>query len=104
TATPPANAAGWWTAAVTITFQCSDAGSGIASCPAPIVVSTDGANQTFTGTAADRAGNQATATISISIDASAPTITAAAAPPPNAVGWNNTDVTVTFTCADTLSG
>jgi hypothetical protein len=33
-----------------------------------------------------------------------PTITATASRPPNAAGWNNTDVTVTFNCADERSG
>ena len=33
-----------------------------------------------------------------------PTITATLEPPANAAGWNNTDVTVSFTCTDHLSG
>src|SRR5207248_2943487 len=33
-----------------------------------------------------------------------PTITGAASPAANAAGWNNTDVTVSFVCSDTLSG
>lgn len=37
-------------------------------------------------------------------DRTAPTITGAASPPPNAAGWNNTNVTVTYTCNDGLSG
>ena len=35
---------------------------------------------------------------------SPPTITASASPAPNAAGWNNSDVTVTFACSDTASG
>src|SRR5262245_56688748 len=34
------------------------------------------------------------------LDRVPPTITATGAPPPNANGWNSTDVTVTFECAD----
>lgn len=40
----------------------------------------------------------------IGVDNSPPTITAAAVPPPNAAGWNNSNVTVTFTCSDKTSG
>ena len=37
-------------------------------------------------------------------DATAPTITATATPVKNANGWNNTDVTVSYTCTDSGSG
>ena len=37
-------------------------------------------------------------------DIDPPTITAHAQPAPNAAGWNNTAVTVAFTCADAVSG
>lgn len=40
----------------------------------------------------------------VGVDNDPPTITAAASPAANAAGWNNTNVTVTFTCADALSG
>lgn len=40
----------------------------------------------------------------VGIDNDPPTISAAATPAANAAGWNNTDVTVSFTCADALSG
>lgn len=66
---------------------------------------TDGADQSATGTATDRAGNMATTAVTgINVDLTAPTIAASATPTPNAAGWNKSDVTVTFTCADALSG
>ena len=102
TASPAPNAAGWNNTAVTVTFTCT--GSRLAVCPAPVVVSTDGAGQQVTGTATDTAGNTATATATVSIDTTAPTITATVTPAPNAAGWNNTAVTVTFTCSDPVSG
>ena len=102
TASPAPNAAGWNNTAVTVTFTCT--GSRLAVCPAPVVVSTDGAGQQVTGTATDTAGNTATATVTVSIDTTAPTITATVTPAPNAAGWNNTAVTVTFTCSDPVSG
>ena len=40
----------------------------------------------------------------LATDAVAPTITATLSPAPNAAGWNNTDVTVSFACADERSG
>ncbi|HEX5433640.1 MAG TPA: hypothetical protein VFY05_05340, partial [Candidatus Angelobacter sp.] len=40
----------------------------------------------------------------IGVDNDPPTITASASPAANAAGWNNMDVTVTFSCADALSG
>jgi hypothetical protein len=39
----------------------------------------------------------------INIDKTAPTASASAAPPANGNGWNNSDVTVTFTGSDALS-
>jgi hypothetical protein len=102
--TPAANAAGWRTGDVTVSFSCADLGSGVAVCPAPIVVTTDGANQKFSGTAIDQAGNIAVATVSVDVDKGAPTIAAQVSPPPNASGWNNGDVTVSFSCADSGSG
>jgi hypothetical protein len=51
------------------------------------------------------AGNSASVTVSnINIDLTAPTITGSATPAPNAAGWNNTNVTVSFSCNDALSG
>lgn len=72
-ATPAANGAGWRTTDVTITYTCSDALSGVASCSAPVTLSTDGANQSSSGTAVDVAGNSAGATVSgINLDKTAP--------------------------------
>lgn len=74
--TPLANAYGWNNVSVTASFVCSDAQSGIQSCTSSIVVGAEGANQSATGTAVDRAGNRATATVTgISIDKTAPTVT-----------------------------
>jgi hypothetical protein len=88
---------------VTIHYTCSDDLSGIASCPADVQVSADGANQTITRTATDDAGNSATATTVVNIDRTAPVVTATR-PVANASGWTNGDVVVTFTCSDAVSG
>ena len=103
-ATPAPNADGWNNAAVTVSFACSDAISGIVSCTVPQPVG-EGSGHSVTGTAVDNAGNSATATVSgIDVDLTLPGIAAASAPAANANGWNNGDVTVTFLCTDSLSG
>lgn len=40
----------------------------------------------------------------IGVDNDPPTIQASVSPTPNAAGWNNNNVTVTFTCSDATSG
>jgi YVTN family beta-propeller protein len=78
-----------------------------------IITSTSGCDQTIinsdtAGTTltceATSAGGTASASVTIKRDATPPTITGSTSPPPNGNGWNNTDVAVTFTCDDTLSG
>jgi hypothetical protein len=96
---PVANAQGVVTAPATITFTCSDALSGVATCPAPIQVTTVGLNEAFSGTATDKAGNSASASVTISVQSSPLAIVATAAPQPNTKGWNNTAVTISYTCS-----
>jgi len=55
-------------------------------------------------TISDVAGNSVTRTLSAFIDLTNPTISGAAAPAANSYGWNNGDVSVTYTCDDALSG
>jgi large repetitive protein len=104
TQSPSANANGWNSTNVTVTFTCADAVSGIASCTTPQTVTTEGHNQPVTGSALDNAGNTATDPATVSIDKTKPTITVARDRGPNGNGWYKADVTATFTCADALSG
>ncbi|HET7398023.1 MAG TPA: PxKF domain-containing protein [Intrasporangium sp.] len=106
TLSPEANGNGWNNADVTVTFSCDDQAtlSGIASCTAPLSVSTEGKEQRVTGTATDKAGNTATDPATVSLDKTEPAITGHRSPVANEFGWNNTDVTVHFDGTDTLSG
>lgn len=101
---PAPNAAGWNNSPVMVSFTCSDKTSGVASCPSPVGVSTEGANQAVSGTATDLAGNTASTSVTINLDMTPPTITGTINPAPDAGGYNSGPVTVTFNCADALSG
>ncbi|MEU1970805.1 PxKF domain-containing protein [Microbacterium sp. NPDC019599] len=64
---------GWYTTPVTVHFTCADALSGIAACPDDLVLSDNGVANNASGTATDRAGNTASASISgIKIDREKP--------------------------------
>lgn len=104
TQSPAANGNRWNNSDVTVTFTCADALSGVASCTGPQTVTAEGANQPVTGTATDNAGNIATDPATVSIDKTPPTISAAPDRAGNDNGWYKDDVTVAFTCDDTLSG
>ena len=101
---PAPNANGWNNTDVVVSFTCSDATSGIQSCPNPVTVNTEGGGQSVAGTAVDNAGNTASVTATVNIDKTQPNISYALAPVPNAGGWNNSAVTVTFTCSDNPGG
>ena len=72
---PAANAAGWHRDDITVSFNCSDSGSGIEGCTEPVVVTNEGENQLITGLAVDKAGNVAEAQVTINLDKTTPAIT-----------------------------
>jgi hypothetical protein len=73
--TPAPNAYGWNNGNVTVRFTATDNPSGVATVSPDVTISTEGAGQSATGTATDKAGNAASVTISnINIDKSKPTI------------------------------
>lgn len=87
---------------VTISFACTDGLSGVKTCAQPITINNPGLNQSFNVSATDNAGNTAQLTVTVSIQipstSNPPSIVYSITPPPNAKGWNNSPVTVTFTC------
>src|SRR5204862_6174161 len=89
----------WTNQDVTINFYCSDKLSGLDGSPsAPTTMKGEGANQSVTGTCTDQAGKPASLIVAnINIDKTPPTITANRTPAANAAGWNNSNVTVSFT-------
>jgi Ca2+-binding RTX toxin-like protein len=100
---PPANAAGWHTGPVTVNWNWVDnAGVGLdpAACPATSTLNPGEIGATVICT--DRAGNQGSATAIVRIDTTPPVFTGPPTlnPAPNAAGWNNADVYVSFACND----
>lgn len=106
-ASPAANASGWNNGAVTVSFTATDPLSGVVpgSVTLPVILAADGSNLSVTGSAADRAGNVASATRSgINIDQVPPVLTVALSPSPEPSGFFGIPVTAHFTCNDSGSG
>ncbi len=72
TVQPAPNADGWNNTDVTVSFECHDTTSGIASCSEPIKVTVEGANQPVVGAATDRAGNTSSTTVVVNLDKTSP--------------------------------
>ena len=101
--TAPYDDRGWNSGDVTVTWTCTDGGSGPVRSSITRVVSTPGADQTVGATCTDLAGNVASATVGgINIDTTSPSIDLSRDPADaNTNGWNDTTVEVTWTCTDT---
>ena len=99
TQAPAANARSWNNSDVTVTFTCTDSGSGIASCTAP-VTKAEGAARRSRARPSTTPATRATDETTVSIDKTKPTVTGSLSADANGNGWFNADVTATFTCAD----
>ena len=99
---PAPNSAGWHKSDAIVSFTCADSESGVASCPAPVVVSMEAANQLVSGTATDRAGNSASATLIISLDKTTPAVVIGS--PANGSSVTSSPVNVTGTATEYPSG
>src|SRR5206468_3949638 len=97
---------GWYNHTLTVTFTGNDTTSDHVNCDSAVIYSgPDSGGATVTGTCTDAAGNVGSATYSFKYDATAPAITfTGQSPAKNGNGWNNTDVTLSWNCSDSLSG
>jgi hypothetical protein len=104
TATLP-NAYGWYGGPVEVSYTASDALSGVLSNVETKTVSEEGHEKEILVSAEDNAGNTASASVVVNIDLTPPGIALASrVPAANTAGWNNSPVTVTWSCIDALSG
>ena len=101
---PEPNAAGWNRQPVTVHFECSDPGAGVATCPEDVTVSAEGSGQVVSGEAIDAAGKRTVDHVVVNLDLTVPVVSGALAEEPNAAGWYRNPVAVTWTCTDALSG
>jgi hypothetical protein len=121
TTNPFPNAAGWNQTNTTVTLSATDNRSGVqfvsyslsgaqsastvnSSNPALVTITAEGT--TIVGySAVDNAGNhESPKSLVVNIDKTAPATTAAISPLPNALGWNQTNTTVTLSASDSTSG
>jgi hypothetical protein len=75
TAAPAADAFGWNNSAVTVSFSCTDGGTGVDPGASQLASQVLTASGTATGSCTDRAGNTATVSYAAQIDIVAPTVT-----------------------------
>lgn len=101
---PLANAAGWASEPVRVSWGCGDSLSGNAIVPEDSLVG-EGYGQSVAAACVDAAGNVAVAKVAgIHVDLTRPALRGSASPAANVHGWRSGDVTVAWTCADALSG
>ncbi len=104
TVSPDANANGWHSSDVTVSWTVTDGESAISSssgCDTTILTA-ETAGTTLTCTATSDGGTSSDS-VTIKIDKTAPVVTGSRLPLANTAGWNNTDVVASFMCADTGS-
>jgi hypothetical protein len=103
---PGPNEYGWNNTDVRVLFQAQDALSGVDTYTRERLVTTEGRDQSVTGSATDKAGNTATVTVTgINIDKTKPTVRLGDPQGTRGnAGWWVSDVTVPYTATDELSG
>lgn len=104
TLTPSPNLGGWNNGDVVVHFPASDSVSGVASVTPDQTVSAEVYHQPVTGTATDNSGRSASATVYVSVDWTVPDTTCSLAGTIGTNGWNTSNVVMTLTPVDSLSG
>jgi hypothetical protein len=100
---PDAN--GWYNHPVGYAATGTDALSGIATCTSGTYGGPDGRGRTIGVTCTDAAGNSGSAGSTLNYDSTPPSVTGASADrPPDANGWYNHAVSISFTGSDDTSG
>ena len=100
----PYTAGTWTNQNVTVTFNCTDALSGVGSVTQPITKSGEGGNQSASGTCTDFAGNSSSSSFTgVNIDKTPPTISVNS-PTAGATYLLNQSVSSNYGCTDLLSG
>jgi len=118
---PPTNSAGWHNQDLTITLTAQDneGGAGMQEVDwrfagkakadyvngnsATVTYDVEGV-KIFSYWSRDKEGNEDDNKVEISLDKTPPVTTATVMPEPNQADWHNSDVTVSFTATDSLSG
>jgi hypothetical protein len=100
------NSNGWYNNNVTINWAATDPdpSSGVPTQPAATVASQEGTHTYVSDPSCDPLNNCTTGSLELKIDKTTPDISYSLSPAPNGSGWNNSSVTVTFTCSDATSG
>jgi hypothetical protein len=100
---PDAN--GWYNHAVGVTFQGTDAVSGIDGCTSASYSGPDSATASLAGSCHDKAGNVQNVSLPLKYDSTPPTVTSASPDrPPDHNGFYNHKLVVKFAGADATSG
>ncbi|MCZ7587578.1 MAG: hypothetical protein M5U27_01670 [Gaiella sp.] len=95
---------GWYTSPVSFGFKGEDGASGVASCTSGTYGGPDSGSAAATGSCTDNAGNTGSATLTFKYDATPPTVVGVPSRQPDANGWYNHPVDVTFRGNDGGSG
>jgi hypothetical protein len=96
--------AGWYNRPVTFAFLGTDATAGIASCPPGTYEGEDSVDASVTGVCVDKAGNRSSRPFRLRYDDTGPQAAASADRAPDANGWYNRPLSVSFSGSDSVSG
>lgn len=95
---------GWYNRDVLVSFQGADEEDDELMIDPPVWVTTEGADQAIVGTATDSGGLTGSGSLLVSLDKTAPVTVADAAGDAGSGNWYRSDVRVSLTASDHLSG